>query len=202
MPSSDQILASLKAIVNSWQIAAVLWHLYFAIIIAGLIAGTRLLKRDFGILLALPLLFVSIIAWLSANPFNGIVFALLGVLLIYISIKMPREPVEIAPISALLPGILMVIFGWIYPHFLNTSSWWTYLYAAPSGLIPCPTLSIVIGFTLIVNKPGSLAYSITLGVAGLLYGLLGVFKLGVTIDWILLLGALLILFTSRIKGNK
>lgn len=202
MPSNDQILASLKAIVNSWQIAAVLWHLYFAIIIVGLITGTRLLKRDFGILLALPLLSVSIIAWLSANPFNGIVFALLAVLLIYISIKLPDEQINIGSGWLFIPGIMMIIFGWIYPHFLETTSWWSYLYAAPTGLIPCPTLSIVIGFTLIVNKPGSISYSITLGVAGLLYGLLGVFKLGVTIDWILLPGALLILFSTWIKEKK
>ena len=199
MPSNDQILASLKAIVNSWQIAAVLWHLYFAIIVAGLISGARLLKRDFGILLALPLLSVGIIAWFSANPFNGIVFALLGVLLIYFSIKMPPEQIDIAPAWPLLPGILMVIFGWIYPHFLETTSWWSYLYAAPTGLIPCPTLSIVIGFTLIVNKLGSPGYSITLGAAGLLYGLLGVFKLGVTIDWILLIGTILILVSTSLK---
>lgn len=202
MPSSDQILAGLKEIVNSWQTAAIMWHLYFTIIIAGLITGVRLLKRDFGILLALPLLSVSIIAWLSLNPFNGIVFALLGVLLIYISFKMPREPIDIAPAWPLIPGILMVIFGWIYPHFLETTSWWSYLYAAPTGLIPCPTLSIVIGFTLIVNKLGSPAYSVTLGLAGLLYGLLGVFKLGVTIDCILLLGALLIIAFALLRRKR
>jgi hypothetical protein len=199
MPSSDQILAGLKAIVNSWQIAAVLWHLYFAIIVAGLLSGARLIKRDFGILLALPLFSVSVIAWLSSNPFNGIVFALLGILLIYFSTKMPRESIDIAPAWLLLPGILMVIFGWVYPHFLETTSWWSYLYAAPTGLIPCPTLSIVIGFTLIVNKLGSPGYSITLGAAGLLYGLLGVFKLGVTIDWILLIGTILILVSTSLK---
>ena len=199
MPSNDQILASLKAIVNSWQIAAVLWHLYFAIIVAGLLSGARLIKRDFGILLALPLFSVSVIAWLSSNPFNGIVFALLGILLIYFSTKMPRESIDIAPAWLLLPGILMVIFGWVYPHFLETTSWWSYLYAAPTGLIPCPTLSIVIGFTLIVNKLGSPGYSITLGAAGLLYGLLGVFKLGVTIDWILLIGTVLILVCTFLK---
>jgi cytochrome b subunit of formate dehydrogenase len=83
MPSSDQILAGLKEIkIHGRWLHNVF---YFTIIIAGLITGVRLLKRDFEYCWSLRPV-VSIIAWLL-NPFNGIVFALLGVLLIYISLK-------------------------------------------------------------------------------------------------------------------
>jgi hypothetical protein len=54
-------------------------------------------------------------------------------------------------------------------------------------------------FILIVNKLGSSAYSTILGIAGLFYGLTGIFKLGLWIDWILLPGSCLILFSGWIS---
>jgi hypothetical protein len=87
-------------------------------------------------------------------------------------------------------GSLLFVFGWVYPHFLETRSILTYLYAAPTGLIPCPTLSTVIGLSLILGGLGSRAWSLTLGFAGIFYGVFGAAWLGVTIDWFLAVGAL------------
>lgn len=192
MPTVEQILVGLKIIVNTWWPLAAFWHIYFAVIVVELIFGARPSKRISGILLALPILSVSVVAWISSNPFNGIIYALIGILMIYFSIKLPKGKVQIAPFIVLVPGIVIFIFGWLYPHFLDTSSWFTYLYTAPSGLIPCPTLSIVIGLTLILNRLNSRALSLILGIAGLYYGLTGVVQLGVTIDLVLLVGAILI----------
>ena len=66
----------------------------------------------------------------------------------------------------------------------------TYGYAAPLGVLPCPTLSAVIGATLILGLLGSAVWSITLAVAGLVYGAVGVFVFGVQLDYVLLAGAL------------
>jgi len=71
-----------------------------------------------GLLLTLPFLSVSILAFTIFNPVNGIGFAVVGILLICVSVKMPREKVEIAPWRVLIAGALMFVFGWIYPHFL------------------------------------------------------------------------------------
>jgi hypothetical protein len=46
-------------------------------------------------------------------------------------------------------GVSMIAFGWLYPHFLESHPATTYLFAAPTGVIPCPTLSLVIGFALL-----------------------------------------------------
>jgi hypothetical protein len=91
-------------------------------------------------------------------------------------------------------GALLFAFGWVYPHFLNTSSFLPYLYSAPTGLIPCPTLSIVIGLALILGGLGARTWSLVLGVTGIFYGIFGSAWLGVLIDWVLLLGALTIVF--------
>lgn len=199
MPTVDQILAGLRAIANTWQPLSIIWHFYFACFAVALICSARPLKRTCGILLSLPLLSVSLVAWLSQNPFNGIVYALISFLLIYVSLRLPCENVRIAPMRAMIPGMVMIIFGWIYPHFLNTSSLLSYLYAAPIGVIPCATLSIVIGFALVLSNLESRALTLILGIAGLFYGLTGVLQLHVTIDWILLIGAVTLLSFSFIK---
>lgn len=143
-----------------------------------------------GILLALPLVSVSILAWTHANPFNGASFALVAIALLVIAGRFSREAVEIAPARVAVPGALLIGFGWVYPHFLQNASPLDYLYAAPTGLIPCPTLSIVIGFTLVLGGLRSRSWCLVLAIMGLFYGIFGAVRLGVGIDWILALGAL------------
>jgi hypothetical protein len=196
MPTVEQILIGLKEIANTWQTVAIFWHVYFAAIIIVLIFGIRPSKRIGGILLGLPLLSVSIIAWVSSNPFNGMIYGLISIIVFYISTKLPRENVQVAPLWVWIPGILMFIFGWVYPHFLDTSSFWSYLYSAPTGLIPCPTLSIVIGLTMVLNGLNSRALLLILGIMGMFYGITGVAQLGVSIDGVLLLGAVMIVIVA------
>jgi len=202
MPTSEQLLFGLKEIANQWRLLAMIWHAYFGAIGIALLLGVRPPRRASGFLLALPLLSVSVVAWLSSNPFNGLAFGLLFLLVAYYSIKLPCERPRMSPLIIRIPGIILFVFGWIYPHFLDTTSFLPYLYSAPTGLIPCPTLSIVIGLFLILGSLDSKALSFTLSAAGLFYGIVGVFKLGVTIDLVLLLGAIVILSTlNRIRST-
>jgi hypothetical protein len=205
MPNSEQILNGLSTIANQWQILAIAWHIYFAALAGGLALGFRPSKRIGAILLVLPLLSVSILAWLAANPFNGLLFALASIALLIIAIRLPQEPVEIAPLWLTAAGIFLFLFGWLYPHFLENASFLPYLYAAPTGLIPCPTLSIVTGLSLMVGGLESRTWSGVLGGMGLFYALFGAIRLGVAIDLILLLGALLLLliaFLPKIGAPK
>lgn len=192
MPTPEQILAGLTNLANQYQWVAVFWHLYFALLAISLAVGVRPPQRVGAALLALPLLSVSILAWLTGNPFNGLLFALAGIALLWIAFRMSPAPVTVAPGWLVGIGALLFAFGWLYPHFLNTTSFVPYLYAAPTGLIPCPTLSIVIGLSLMVEGFQSRAWSLTLGGAGIFYGLFGTLRLGVTIDWVLFVGALLL----------
>ena len=203
MPSVEEILSKLSDVANSRKPLAVFWHVYFGAIVVALIAGKRPRKRQAGLLVALPLISVGAIAWLSGNPFNGMVFDGAGIAFALIALKLKDERVEFAPLPLLLSGAALFAFGWIYPHFLETTSFLPYLYAAPLGLIPCATLIISIGLALILNGLGSRALSLILAGLGLFYGVTGVFQLGVRVDWVLVLGALLLLgvalFRSRPK---
>jgi hypothetical protein len=112
---------------------------------------------------------------------------------------MPKERIQKAPAWSLIFGILMISFGWIYPHFLEEGTWLKYLFAAPMGLIPCPTLSVTIGFAMLANGFSSRIWSIVLVVIGVFYGLFGALRLGVHMDYVLLAGALLLLIQTLIS---
>jgi hypothetical protein len=196
MPSPEEILGGLREITNHWRMLAILWHVYFGVFALGLILGVRPSKRAAGVLLALPCLSVSAVAWAAGNPFNGTFFELSGIALLAVSMRMPSGRVRISPLQTALPGAAMFIFGWIYPHFLEGSSMWAYLYSAPTGLIPCPTLSIIIGLALVLRGLESRAWSIIIGATGIFYGLFGAARLGVAIDWVLLGGAVVIVLVA------
>lgn len=204
MPTPEEILTGLSTIANDWRCLAIFWHAYFAVLIFGLVARLRLKKSLFGVLLAMPLLSVSVLAWFHGNPFNGFFFAFTGIILIGIATRFQEAGLGIAPMRLTIPGAGLILFGWVYPHFLNDTGPAAYLYSAPTGLVPCPTLSIAIGFTLVLRGFNSRAWCLVLGAAGLFYGALGAVRLGVMIDWILFIGALAtmcLVFSSYLAGR-
>jgi hypothetical protein len=204
MPTPDQILKTLSLITNNAKLMSIIWHILFGVFAISLIIGWRPSKRLTGILLSLPLLSVSIFAWIYGNPFNGITFLVFAILLVYFGIRLPNKKVEIAPFPFTVLGAIMFIFGWIYPHFLQNATLLNYAYAAPVGLVPCPTLSIIIGMTILLNGLESRGLSWTLVGAGLFYGLFGAIRLGVLIDLIMLAGTvgLMALIIGKFRFTK
>lgn len=190
MPSSEDILNGLGEIARNWTYLAIFWHLYFGILVVALLTGYRISRRMVGILLAIPLLSVGMLAWANANPFNGTIFVLGAAALIVIGARLSRETSELASFPLRIVGALLFAFGWVYPHFLNPDSMLAYLYATPMGLIPCPTLSAVAGLTLMLGGLGSKSWTAVVGILGLFYGFYGAAILGVSIDWVLFVGAL------------
>jgi hypothetical protein len=188
MPSSGEILNGLTAIANEWQPLAVVWHVWLATLIVALVAGWRPSQRLAGAMLVGPILSVGALAWGSGNPFNGGVFATLAIALATIASRLTSDPVRIASSFPFASGTVLVAFGWIYPHFLSADSWTAYTYASPLGLVPCPTLSVLIGVTLILDRLSSTPWCTTLIAAGFVYGAIGVFRLGVPVDYGLLAG--------------
>lgn len=192
MPTPDVILNGLTTLANDWRWLAIVWHVFLVTLIVMLAAGWRPPVRVAGYLLAAPITSVSLLAWWSGNAFNGAVFALLALTLVGVASRFPNTPMRIRTFLSVASGVVLIVFGGTYPHFLRTDSWTAYLYASPFGLLPCPTLSVVIGSTLLFRNPGSISWSAPLVAAGFLYGSMGVFRLGVVLDWGLILGSMVI----------
>lgn len=189
MPSSEQILTGLQLIANRAQTVATLWHIAIFVALLALVSGWRPLRRTIALLLVLPLLTVAIVAAAFQSLFNGAVFTLLGVILALLGRRLPQETPGSPPRWAWVLGMAMTVLGFAYPHFLHVGSFFWYLYAAPLGVLPCPTLAFVIGVTLMVGGMGARAGNAILVAVGLFYGVFGVVKLGVWLDVGLIAGA-------------
>jgi hypothetical protein len=193
MPSSEALLGSLTTIANEWRMLAIVWHMALGASVVALIAGWRPSNRVAAYLLLTPLASVSAVAWAWGNPFNGAVFAVLAALLVGIASRISSHPVQMARPLLFVPAAMLMVFGWTYPHFLERNPWTAYLYAAPMGLLPCPTLATVIGATVMLDFLDSTRWTATVAIAGLVYGAIGVMELRVNLDYGLLTGAAVVL---------
>jgi len=190
MPKTEEIINGLQTIVNDYSTFAIIWHAVFYFLLAALITKWQPSNRLLGVFICLPLFSVAVFAWLSGNPFNGILFSIMAILIVIFGFKASDQPINISQVPFMVLGIIMIIFGLVYPHFISADSFLKYLYASPVGLIPCPTLSIIIGFLLLYNGFGSHSITLTFIIFGLFYGIFGVLKLAVYLDIFLVLGTI------------
>lgn len=188
MPTADEILAGLTLISNQAVVVAVAWHVVLMAVVLALAVGWRPALRAARVLVILPLVSVAALGFAFGNPFNGTAFAAAAVALGLLGLRASGAAAPRGGALTSVIGIAMIAFGWIYPHFLDAHPL-VYVYAAPVGLVPCPTLALAIGFTLLGGTLGARAWSVVLAAFGLFYGLFGVMRLGVYLDLGLVLGS-------------
>ena len=189
MASPQEILEWASAVANEWRALAIAWHLALAVFLIALTRQSQLSHRLLGYLLALPILSVGVVAWASGNPFNGLTFAMLTGVLCFAAARLPSTRATLASRPWMLGGAALIAIGSIYPHFLRTDSWTAHLYASPFGILPCPTLLVVLGVTVLFSGLESRAWSLAVAAASVLYGFIGVFMLQVPLDVGLIAGA-------------
>ena len=189
--TSTAILTAAAAIAAEWRWLAITWHAVFALVLAAILACNIRDRRGLAITAALPFTTVAALAWWSGNPFNGTVFTVFAITLVAIAARLPASPIAIGAPPALWAGAGCCALAWSYPHFLS-GTWTQYFYAAPLGLLPCPTLALCVGLSLITQGFGSMRWTIVVFAASITYGVIGVFALGVTLDWALIAGAMML----------
>lgn len=189
MPSASAILEQLASLATRYWGLAVLWHIGAALALVAARRGWRPSRRLAALVLAGPLASVAVVAGIGGNPFNATVFGLLTAALVAVGVSRGRGPSPIRSGWQAVVPMALIAFALVYPHFLEGAPWITYLYAAPVGLVPCPTLALVSGFTLLLGGLGSRPWRYLLAAAVLFYGLLGIFRLGVYLDVPLLVAA-------------
>lgn len=196
MPSVEAILAGLTRIANDAFALAVAWHVLVALaLILHSIRGPG--GRAAAVLASAPLASVSALAWVFGNPFNGAVFALLAATLAVLGARRVTQPLAPRPAWARAAGGLLVVYAWVYPHFLVDRSPLAYLVGSPMALVPCPTLALVLGLALLGVVRARRAWSFVLAAAGVLYATIGVARLGVVLDLPLLAGAIALAVADR-----
>jgi hypothetical protein len=199
MPGTEGILTHLTLAANGAAALAIGWHVVGAAAVAALLLGWRPSTRGAGVLLTAPIASAAAVAFVFGNPFNGAVLTALVSLLLILTTRFDDGRVARGSAGATVAGISMIVFGACYPHFLEARSIAAYLYAAPTGVVPCPTLAVVIGFTLLGNGLGARAWALTLAATGLFYGVFGAVRLGVRLDLALVAGAIALVFATLFR---
>ncbi len=190
--SVEAILAALSAITNQLRVAATLWHVMFAVMVV-LIWYRAIPRAAAASWLAVSALSVALLAWWSGNPFNTGVFVAAGIVMLRLASKMRWTPILLGSRWQVVAGLTLVAFAAVYPHFLDAASWTAYLYQAPLGLIPCPTIAAIAGVTLMTDGFQSKVWSVGIALMAAFYGLIGVLMLGVLIDVALIAAAITLL---------
>jgi hypothetical protein len=201
MPGSEQILAGLALIANRFLPLAVAWHVVLVLAAAALVLGVRPSNRAAALLLVVPLASVSTLAWTTSSPFNGMTFASISLVLALIGTRVTSTPVARARNWALVLGGSTLVYAWVYLHFLDAHHPALYLIAAPMGLLPCPTLAMVLGAGLCAQGFGSRAWALVTGAAGLFFALFGIVRLGVWLDSGLLVASVATFALARRRLN-
>lgn len=183
MPNRQLILDGLGTIANEGVLAAVGWHVLIACMIFALFMGWMPQKRSAALLLVVPLSSVSLAAATHGNPFNMFTVGVGALALVLLGLRLPRAPVTRGNRIQLVAGIFGIVVGSSYPHFLAGHSPAFYLIAAPVGLLPCPTLAMIMGFALLGGGFHSRAWSSVLAALGFFYGVFGAFRLDVWLDF-------------------
>ncbi len=192
MPSAQDILNVLATISAGATPLAIAWHVVLGLAIIAIIIGWRPARKIGALLLLIPFISVLVVSFFYDSRFSFAVFFVFAIVLAVLALRMKPDCVYHPPSWGVIFGWLMIFFAWIYPHFGTGSSWLFYLYGSPLGLVPCPTLSMVVGFALLADGFRSRGWTWVLIVLGLFYGLYGAIRLGVWIDIFLLLGTLML----------
>lgn len=196
MLSKEEILAGLAAIANEYSSVAIAWHLIILILIAALFSWWRPANSFMILLLSSLLMSVSIFAALQGNRFNAVVFAFLVIASMYSVIKSGEGTIRGDRSWPDIAGLILIVFGLVYPEFVDTASALEYTYLAPTGLIPCPSLSILVGFALLYKGFRAPNWSLIISIAGMFYGGIGVFYLEMYSDWFLLAGSIVLMVNT------
>ena len=175
MPSPPILIARLAEAAGAYTWLAIAWHVVLVAAVVAVIAGWRPARDHGARWLALPAASVAAVAAATGNPFNAISFIALALLLVVLA---PRPMPTHRPRWMRVLAIALVAFGALYPHFVP-GSLARVLYAAPLGVLPCPTLAVLAGAALLA---GSRAQALALACWTACYAAIGVLWLGVALD--------------------
>ncbi len=193
MPSADDILAGLRRAADGAYVLGVIWHVVIALAVVWLVAlrpsdiAWRSRPRIAGFVVALPVVSASAVAFAFQDPFNGFGLGVVAVAVAALAWPAPERPAppRLPPRWATLTGAALLVYAWLYPHFVGAHGPLADLFAAPVGVVPCPSLALAAGAALVLDlaaTPGGRGSAGVLAVAALAWGLFGALRLGVELD--------------------
>ncbi len=193
--TSPEIEQTLLNAASSTTAFSLIMHIIFALIlIFGLVfKGARNLL--FFIFLAIVSLSATAVAMVFRLVPNIIVFGLLFILIVraFLTEKLNFEFQDLSFTNAFF-GILALVFGFWYFHWVEQPILLTALIFSPMGMLNCPTLLVITGFLILSSKPHSELLEATAAMSTLYFGFFGLMRLNAYIDVVLIICSLYLIF--------
>lgn len=200
--NKEIILNFLPMVANKYLFLNAIMHvLIYGVLAAIFLSGYKQKRIIFDSLIAVLFISVAAISILNSNPFNFLTFAILSVFAV-IELFKAKNDITFKPFNLnTLVCMTIILVGLWYPHFVNVHPA-LMLLLAPTGIIPCPTLMVVLGLlNLIYPKVNKGLYAAT-SLIGAFYGITGVLLLKVYLDIPLLLITVYSVYNLRFLFTK
>lgn len=194
MKTPEAITSMLENISKEVKSYSVFVHILFLVIVAlGLLIG-KIRNSLFSLFIAYLSLSATIISVKYMIAPNIIIFGMFFVLIIhaYLTKNLNFGLKNIAPVN-LFFGILGLVFGFWYLHWVESPIWLNALLYSPLGAVNCPTMVTICGFLCLSQKPRSAILEAAVALITLYFGFFGIFRLGACVDVALILCALFLI---------
>lgn len=194
MRSPEAIAEMLLKVSSELTVFSVLTHVLFIIVIATGLLVKKYRNIVFFSFIALLSLSAALISILYMIPPNIIAFATIFVLIIYAwhNRELNFEFEEITPANKIF-GVLALVFGFWYLHWVESPVWFNALLYSPLGSVNCPTLLTICGFLCLTAKPRSVMLDLVVALFTLYFAVYGILFLGAWVDIVLVICALFLL---------
>lgn len=194
MKTPQEITITLTRVTSDLTLYSAFVHVLFLVIVAVGLMFKKIRNITFFLFIAflsLSATIVSIMYWILPNI---LIFATIFVLILsaYLKKELNFELKEIEPINKYF-GIIGMIFGFWYLHWVETPIWLNALLYSPLGAINCPTLLTICAFLCLTVKPRSVTLEFVTALITLYFGFFGIFRLGAYVDVILIICALFLI---------
>lgn len=194
MKTPEEITKTLTKVTSELTLFSAFVHIIFlAVATVGL-----LFKEIKNVLFFLFIAFLTLSATIVSVKYmilpNILIFATIFILTItaYLKKELNFELKDIEPVNKYF-GIVGMIFGFWYLHWVETPIWLNALLYSPLGSINCPTLLTICAFLCLTVEPRSVMLELVTALITLYFGFFGIFRLGAYVDVILIICALFLI---------
>ncbi|MCD6404947.1 MAG: hypothetical protein J7M19_03900 [Planctomycetes bacterium] len=189
MLSAEDILENLSYVVDQGWVISPTLRLGFLVLVAFCVARRRILSGYVAIYVAITFVSVSVLSIGFQYHTSTVIFIFifpLGVLWGREALILPKN----AAISAarLVPAAFLAVGALFYPHFVKGVT--GVVLHSPLGVVPCATLILALAVITATGRTYGPYTVIPTMVIGALFGVVGIFYLGIKADWILVAAAL------------
>lgn len=194
MKTPEAITSMLENVSREVKTYSAFVHILFLVVIGLGLLVEKIRNSLFSLFIAFLSFSATIISVKYVIAPNVIIFGMFFVLIIhaYFAKKLTFDLRNIAPVN-LFFGILGLVFGFWYLHWVESPVWLNAFLYSPLGAVNCPTMVTVCGFLCLSQKPRSAVLEATVALMTLYFGFFGIFRLGAYVDVSLILCGLFLI---------